>query len=522
MEFVNTPFGWETAEVEPAETMKGKRSFNPDRYDFLLALTALALGYLFSRWVLFSWRGWGVAVFTTAYLLAVTAYMMKKRVFSGCSAAWFWMSATWLTGMSYALWQNAGFGMVRAVFLFCCAVYFVTMASGCTFLGKTSNYLPIDGLNTVIVIPFRNFLNQYLSFAVYRKNGRGKGKCQSVIAGVAIALILLAMLIPMLMRADSGGFRMLLRFISRIFLNAGAWELILYGVIALPIAAYLHGLVSGAAHNRGTDAIKPEKAEKTVASMRVLQTATVFIVLGAVCGLYLLFILSQIPYFFSAFSGSRPEDWLVYSDYARHGFFELCGIAAINLSIITACNVFCKSKRIQSDLLRVFNCAIAVITLVLIATAFSKMALYIGVYGLTMPRLLPCMFMIFLTIVFIALIALQKWDFSIVRLALASGAIILCVLSLSNPNSLIVRYNTDRYLRGTLQDYDVEILRRAGSAGVLSAIEVYEQTMDERLKEEIVRYLLQERNALESMRTHEQSFESHRANERLYGFSHED
>jgi len=254
----------------------------------------------------------------------------------------------------------------------------------------------------------------------------------------------------------------------------------------------------------------------------------VFIALGAVCGLYLVFIFSQTPYFFSAFTGRRPDGWLVYSEYARQGFFELCWIAAINLIILIAGNVTSRKRRIESRLLKAFNIALAVITLALIATAFSKMALYISAYGLTMPRLLPCVFMVFMTVVFIALIALQKRDFSIVRFALAAGAVILCALCLINPDALVARYNTDRYLNGTLARCDMEVIRRAGDAGVAPAIEVYMKTGDERLKTEISMYLVnylewQEYRAANwplegGGRGHNQSFESYSALKNLRAF----
>ena len=251
---------------------------------------------------------------------------------------------------------------------------------------------------------------------------------------------------PLLMRADSCGFGIIISLLGDNLRRIFSAEFIFYSMFTLPVSAYMYGLVSGSAHRKGTDIAEPEKAQKTVESARVLQPATVFIVLGAVCGLYIVFILSQTPYFFSAFTGRRPAGWLLYAQYARQGFFELCGIAAVNLVIITAGNVTCRKSRDDSRQLKAFNISLAVITLVLIATAFSKMAMYIGVYGLTMPRLLPCVFMVLMAAVFVALIALQKWRFSIVRFALVTGSVMLCVLFLSNPDALVVRYNTNRYL----------------------------------------------------------------------------
>jgi hypothetical protein len=493
----------------PPVIQKRENAFKPDMLDFLFALGVLALGYLFSRWVLFWWSGWGVAVFTTAYLFTVTTYLIKKGVFTRSPEVWFWMAITWATGLSYALWDNAGFTAIRALFLFSAAVYYVTLASNRTIFGRTSNYLLMDGINSIIVLPFRNFINQYVSFSVPGKNG----KLLPCLLGSAVALILALILVPMLARADSGGFGLILEIFNFVSWESFA-EFMFYAFFAVPCAAYIYGLMSGAAHGKGTDIIRREPMEKAAVALRLLHPTTVFIILGTVCVIYIVFILSQLPYFFSAFTGNRPDGWLIYSLYARQGFFELCGIAAINLAILTTSNLTCKKQRLDSLLLRTFNITLALITLVLIATAFSKMLLYIDAYGLTMIRLLPCVFMIFLAAVFIALIALQKWDFSIVRLALLSGAVILCVLCLSNPDAVVVRYNADRYLNGTLSEFDTAILYRAGIAGVKPAIEVYNGTLDDALRTEMSMYYFQSGWGgwiLTGSNTHSRSFEHYRA-----------
>ncbi|MCL2392685.1 MAG: DUF4173 domain-containing protein [Oscillospiraceae bacterium] len=465
---------------------KEENKFKPGMTDFIFALVAFVLGYLFSRWVWFAWHGWGVTVFTTVYLLTTTLYLYKKAALKLSGATIFWLAVTWLTGASYALWDNAGIAGYRSLFLFCFAVYYILVASGCTILGRTSNYLLIDGLRSVIIIPFRNIFNQYVSFSALAKGSR-RGKIMPVLLGVIVSLILASIIIPLLETADAGGFGMVLNFIRPTF-NI-RFEQVLWIIFAIPFAAYIYGLVSGTAHKKGTDAIKPESVERTVATLRFLQSTTVYIVLGVVCAVYLLFIFSQLPYFFSAFTGVRPEGWRIYSEFARHGFFELCWIAAINLSLLTASNLCSKKLRIQSRVLKIFNIALAVITLVLIATAFSKMALYIGAYGLTMRRLLPCVFMIFLAIVFAALIALQKWQFSIVRLSVSVGAIMLVIMCLSNPDAMVVRYNANRYLDGTLNRFDTTIAWRAGSAGVMAAIDVMNGSDDGVLRNELRHYI---------------------------------
>ena len=467
------------------------KTYKPDRTDFFFAIMAFVIGYLFANWVLFSARGWGVTAFTVLYLLSVTIYLVKKEAFKSKLATWFWMAVTLIAGASFTLWENAGVNPQRIMFLFCTATYYIIAASGSAIMGKTGNYLIIDGINAVILIPIRNFINQYLSFGAIKRDGKRRGRALPVILGALVALLLIACLLPMLRRADSGGFGIVVTFIGDLFTVRTdiIVEIFVYLLCAGPIAAYIFGLISGAAHKKGTDTIKPEGAKQAVGAVRFLQPATVYIALGAVCVLYLVFMLSQLPYFFSAFTGERPVGWLVYSEYARQGFFELCGITVINLVLILAGNLTCKKRRVDSRMLKVLNIALALITLALIATAFSKMALYIDAYGLTMPRLLPCVFMLFLGAVFIALIALQKWNFSIVRFALVAGAVLLCGVFMSNPDAMVVRYNTDRYLSGTLSDYDIDILYRARYAGVLPALEVYENSTDEELRTSIAAYL---------------------------------
>lgn len=294
------------------------------------------------------------------------------------------------------------------------------------------------------------------------------------------------------MKADSGGFSKITNgFLSYIQgIREETLEIIWQGIFAIPVAAYIFGLVSGSVHKRGVNFFNKENTLKTVSAFRVLPMSTIYTLLGLLCSLYLVFIGSQMPYFFSAFVGDRPEGWQVYSEYARNGFFELCRIAAINLSVLIFTNVLSKRLHGEYKALKLLNSLLAFLTIVLIATALSKMAMYIGAYGLSVRRLLPCVFMIFLAIICGGVIAVQKWQFSIVRLAVGVGVVMLCVLFLLNPDGFVARYNAERYLSGTLNSFDVAILYQSGPAGVDPALKVYEKTNDPILKNELKSYLL--------------------------------
>jgi hypothetical protein len=465
--------------------------FQAELKDSIFALAAFVLGYMFCRWVLTSFYGWGIAVFTALFLSAATAYFLARGI-KPDTRSWFWFSVTLLTGLSFALWSDIGIAGLRTLFLFCAAVYWVLSATNVRLDGKTSNFLLLDGLNGVFAIPFRNFANQYRALGALRRSSKRDGKkALSIILGIVLALIALLIVTPQLLRADSGGFYRLIESIVNLFTFdwSHILEFLFYCLLAIPTAAYLFGLLSGSAAKRATDAFKADKAGKTVEALRILPPATAFIVLGAVCLLYIVFIACQLPYFFSAFAGSRPEGWLSFSAYARQGFFELCRLSAVNLFLLAAANILSRKPRSESLVLKVFNIVLALITLLLIATAFSKMALYIDAFGLTILRILPCVFMVFLAVVCVAVVMLQKLHFSIVRVALITGAVLFTALCLADADTLVVRYNTDRYLAGTLTDYDTDILNRAGPAGVADAVRVYSQLPDGTLKNDIQLYL---------------------------------
>jgi hypothetical protein len=311
------------------------------------------------------------------------------------------------------------------------------------------------------------------------------------VIGLFLTFIVALMVLPLLLEADSGGFTQLIKGILEGFRGIGQdfWETFWQAILAIPIAAYIFALVAGSTHKRGTDLFDQESTIKSISGLRILPLTTVYILMSSLTIIYFVFIGSQLPYFFSAFAGQRPEGWQIYSEYARSGFFELCRIAVINLLVLTASNIMSQQPR-KNILLKILNALLALLTLLLIATAFSKMALYIGAYGLSMRRFLPCVFMIFMAIICGGVIALQKWSFSISRLAVGVGVIMFCTLCIVNPDSLVARYNAQRYLSGTLENFDVEILYRSGPAGVDSALRVYEIDNGPELQFKLKEYLL--------------------------------
>ena len=96
--------------------------------------------------------------------------------------------------------------------------------------------------------------------------------------------------------------------------------------------------------------------------------------------------------------------------------------------VLVGANCFSKTRRSENVWLRRGNVLLAVLTLLLIATAMSKMVLYICAYGLTEKRVITMVFMIWLLVVFLMMIIWQYRKLPIVRIAVMTGAVLFCLI----------------------------------------------------------------------------------------------
>ncbi|MDR0915748.1 MAG: DUF4173 domain-containing protein [Oscillospiraceae bacterium] len=457
---------------------KNPMRFTPDYRDAIMAIAALALGYLFERWVLFSWFGYGVSLFTALYLAATAAYF-RVRGHRLSRDAVFALAATLLVGLSYALWDNAEFNGYRSLFLFCGATYWVAAACGFTLGGMVGSFAPFDLLNVLVIVPFGNLGALFTSPRGFKRHAERR-RNWGLIVGIVIALLLFIIVVPSLLRADGGAFSQITGgvadAVSRFFEELFGYDFVIHLIVAIPVAIYMFGLIYGGARGRRTAVVTADGLQSTRNTCRVLPRLTSEIALTALAGLYVVYIACQVPYFFSAFGGSLPDGWLSVTEYARSGFFELCSVAVITLAAMLVMNGLCRTPFRDSKLLRTVNIALSVETIILIASAISKFALYLAVDGATMKRVLPCVFMAFLAVLFVGVIVLQFRQFNIARYAVALGAVIMVALSFVNADALVIRSNVARYKSGEIGLCDVDLFRRAGYAGVEPAIELLNTT----------------------------------------------
>lgn len=306
----------------------------------------------------------------------------------------------------------------------------------------------------------------------------GKKTFLKALIGLVCAIPALLIIVPLLISSDDA-FRGMM---DNIFTNAFADIFkALFGIIlSVFVISYGFSLRKGRI-------LRIKKGE-----IRGIEGAYIVSFLSAIGFCYLLYLFSQLAYFFSAFSGFLPNRQITYAQYARKGFFEMCVISVINLIIVFLALLLAKKKEGKaSGAVKALATFIAVFTLIIIATAISKMVLYIGEYGMTILRLTTSAFMVFLAIVFISVIfRIFLTKINIIKTALiAAGCILLCLGTL-NVNGVCARYNYENYVNGKLETVDINALYNLGDEGIPYLVKLAESE-DENIVEE-ARYYLSE------------------------------
>lgn len=205
----------------------------------------------------------------------------------------------------------------------------------------------------------------------------GKGK--RVWLGIFIALPVLAAATALLMSADA----VIHAYAGAFFEALNLSDLLLRGFFLCACALLFYSFLYGAAWGK----------QRALAQRPRLWNATApNIVVGALLAVYAVFTAVQMVYLFG---GHGLPAGLTYAEYARQGFSQLMWVAALNLAVFA----LCLSRVEQTALLRGLLAALLAATGVVLASAFTRLFLYIGAYGLTFRRIQALWFLVYLTAV---------------------------------------------------------------------------------------------------------------------------
>jgi len=186
----------------------------------------------------------------------------------------------------------------------------------------------------------------------------------------------------------------------------------------------------------------------------LLGTIEAAIVLFSVDALFALFVAIQ---FAALFGGEAflQRQGLTYSEYARHGFFQLLAVSLITLVLILMLDFLTdrQSRRARSVFLLGAGLMI-VMTIAILASAYYRMQLYELAYGFTTLRVYPHIFMIWLAVLFayfLIFLLLNRTRYVATGVIIASLGFAI-TMNLLNPDAFIVRQNIARYEAGERLD----------------------------------------------------------------------
>ena len=456
-------------------TAKAKLEKNFNRTDTVFAFTALACGFLYWNLIKLPLFGAGVTVFAVALFGSSFFYLSKSEVkqnpgslllltFAGFSAA------------QFTLFDNRFISGLNFIFLSAVFVYWICLSAGRRIDTKLSAYIVGDAIKQGMSIPLLNFGCCASGMKSFSKHGKMK-EILSVLISILLFLPLIIIVVSLLTTADLA----FENFVNRILEAVSFAKVIIYTmhfIFGIPVAFYLYGLIYGNAKGRHTDAITVESVDDAAKALRFAPRPAVYSVLTVFNVIYLMFFAVQAVYFFSAFSGYLP-DTFTYAEYARRGFFEMCAVAGINLGVIIIAQLTIKREKTENPgALRIQITIISLFTILLIATALSKMAMYIDMYGLTQKRVFTSWFMIVLLFVFLMICVRQLFKFNSARIIITGSALMFMALTYCNADRLISEYNIGRYEAGSLPELYADIESTAGlsDAAVPSTYDLYLRT----------------------------------------------
>ncbi|SCJ71760.1 Uncharacterised protein [Anaerotruncus sp. 2789STDY5834896] len=460
----------------PPAVRADKKPLPVGRGDRGLAICCLVLGYLFV-WLMDPLQpGLGAAVWTLCFLTVTAVYAKLSGLRLGTEGL-LYMMATGFLALGLAIHDDLLLKPLQLLLCAALAVYWVCCITGARLGGAASGYLAADCLQGGLLTPFKNLFD--LPQVLPRSRGQNTSERHTglgLLLGGALAIPVLAVVALLLARADHN-FYELTRKLAFGFSEQVAtvfWRL----VFTLPVALYLFGLLYGSVRRIRRQSLTASGVRQVQMDCQALPASTFYVVLGGLNGLYLLFfaaragVLNGKATLTAAFWGQLPTGYS-YATYAREGFFELCAVAAIDLLVTVGCYLFCRRKDGSLPVtVRILVALMAVQTLFLIVTAFSKMKLYMDRYGLTPRRLYTCWAMGLLAVLFLLILAGQVvlWgrQLRLWPLCLAAVALGLCLLLFGDVRGIVAQNTVNRYLAAD-RELEVQVLTDCGSAGVLAA-----------------------------------------------------
>lgn len=450
---------------------KVKPLFQKKNSDIIVAVILVLLSILGVSALFWHELSLGFTIVFDVALILISSFILKKGVKPG-----FLFFACGILSLicsgSFFITSNPIIKVITLLVIGVSSIIWLSSISGKEY--KSGDYNLIIFFFTAIYRALSNISGIFKS--LFSKNDSKSKTASNILIGIVCAIPAVLIVVPILSNADFA-FGSL---VSRIFDDY--FTLIQKIILGLGISVVAISL---------TFSFKYDDKAYSYRELSVkVNNTTASAFLCVLSSVYLIYLFSQLAYFFSAFSSILPKDYkFTYAEYARRGFFELCIIAVINLIVIYAIILLSEKNNgklaISAKIPSIF---IILFTFIIIATAFSKMIMYINAYGCTVLRIGTSAFMAWIAILFVCiLIRIFSMRFDFLKTGLVFALIITAVLGLGNINAFIADYNYNAYIDGKIK-MDVKYMADIGDEGIpylYKLTKVRDEKIAEQAKEEL-------------------------------------
>ena len=446
--------------VNPASEVQqparpARKPWAADRRERRLLPLSLLLAYLFVSFCLdrrgIRCQGFGVTALAAGWYGALFCYRGTGGMQRSVNRVL--MGAVVLLALTFTIFSNQWFRLWnRWVLLLLIAVHTWELCGGTRLPWHRAGML-LERLLLLVCGPFVR-CGAMADTVRSLKSRQGFSRWFPVLAGVGVTLPLLWGVTIVLMDADA--------LFALVAGDAIAWlerhfgQVVLRLILAACGMPFLFSLLYFAAHTEA----KPQEKK----GMKELDVLPAVILLGALDTLYIFFLTVQGVALFGDQTYLQRAG-ISFAEYARSGFFQLVGLAGVNIALILAVIWLCRrDKRLQ-----VLSTALVMLTGVLLLSAAWRMTLYVSAYGLSFKRLLTYWGMVILA-VFLGLTVRKIWkkDFMFFRTAAPAALAWWLLLNYCNADALVSRYNVRQVEGGRLAYSAVEDLlyHRSGYDGL--------------------------------------------------------
>ena len=474
---------------------KPRSSYDFTKSQVVFAWLSLLIGYLFVKFIMAGYIGISATIFGIVFLAFSVSYNAAKGI-NQSSKTVLQLLILVVFSAVFVLTSNDSIKAWNLLFLWCATLYWLYTSAHNREMEHLDRMFFFDIIKAMFVMPFSAY--GAAPSAVFKgvKQTKFGRKFWLSLLGLVMAIPVTWIVSLLLVNADPI-FKQIFEFIFNDFFRNVATALF-QTVVGLPFAFYIFGALYANGEHKNKNVMTSAANEDTIRSFRICPNIVAYFAIGPVCFMYFLYFISQAAYFLSAFSNIVPEKYS-YAQYARRGFFELCIVCVINVIIIFLMDLLIEREDgKRAGLHRFYIGFISVLTLVIIATALRKMALYIGEFGLTPLRVYSSWFMILLGFVFIAITIRQfAVNFNWIGMITTTTVIMFGILCFGDVDGQIAKYNVEMYQSERNDEIDINMISRNLSFSAVEYVVPLCNDKDPKVAEDAKRYIERKERELE-------------------------